>query len=245
MLKSNLISIFITYFTFTLVFHLAYGQNIGFGPGLLDNKSNFENKKMMTIESFMATANNTISQEDRKNRNQTSNGNFESQPGDSFVLNTGRNFSALNTYWNNSAGFCGNTFKCTVNTTTGWKDGTSIQFSTTNTNDSAWSWIRGKEIHVRPNATLGVITHLDLNKYARGSHIVIEGFNETSKNWYQLLFCPPGTNGPLEWKEFNCKVKIPEDTSRVNTILNAGWSSQRGEEATTLFDAINIKLTKP
>ena len=55
-----------------------------------------------------------------------------------------------------------------------------------------------------------------------------------------LVQCPSGINGPLEWHEFSCSILIPEKTTKIRAVLNAGWSSQPNNEATTWFDGINI-----
>ena len=83
---------------------------------------------------------------------------------------------------------------------------------------------------------------MKLNEWATQSHVVLEGFNETSKRWHQIEQCPSGINGPLEWKEFRCVITIPENITKLRPALNSGWSSQPKQEATTWFD--NIYLIK-
>jgi hypothetical protein len=81
---------------------------------------------------------------------------------------------------------------------------------------------------------------MKLNEWARGSHVVLQGLNETSKKWYPLLQRPSGINGPLEWHEFSCFITIPDNTTKIRPVLNAGWSSDGKNEATTWFDGIDI-----
>ena len=82
---------------------------------------------------------------------------------------------------------------------------------------------------------------MKLNNFVIGSHVALQGYNETSKAWYPLTTqCPPGTNGPLEWKQFRCNITIPANTTKIKLLLNAGWSSEEGKEAVTLFDAIYL-----
>ena len=38
----------------------------------------------------------------------------------------------------------------------------------------------------------------------------------------------------------DCILIIPENTTKIRAVLNAGWSSQPNKEATTWFDGINI-----
>jgi hypothetical protein len=58
------------------------------------------------------------------------------------------------------------------------------------------------------------------------------------------MYCPTINNGPIEWHEFSCEIRIPQNTTTIAPILAAGWSSQQNKEAVTLYDAIYItKLT--
>jgi Dolichyl-phosphate-mannose-protein mannosyltransferase len=151
------------------------------------------------------------------------------------------NQSGLPLYWNDSSGNCDISFRCAGNFTTGWKDNTSFQVSTTSTLTGRWSSIYGNEIHVNPGEQYAFVTHMKLNEFARGSHIAIDGYNATSNKWNQLKpQCPAGTNGPLDWHEYRCDITIPASTSKIRPILNAGWSSEKGKEAVTLFDTIDV-----
>jgi len=133
------------------------------------------------------------------------------------------------------------------NFTTGWKDNTSSQYSTKKSDNKTWSYITGKEIDVRPNEQYEVITHMKLNQFVRESQILVEGFNESADQWYEITpSCPEVTNGPLEWHEFSCEITIPLDISQIRPVLYAGYSSEKNKEAVTLFDGIYmIKLTGP
>jgi glucose/arabinose dehydrogenase len=137
-------------------------------------------------------------------------------------------------------------FACTASLSTGWQDNTSLQMSTTNDTKNTWSWIYGKEIGVNPEEGYELVTHMKLNDVATKSHIAIEGFNETLKNWKQIKQCPSGIDGPLEWHQFRCVIEIPENTTKIRPVLNAGWSSVPKEEATTWFDSLYmIKFNGP
>jgi hypothetical protein len=149
--------------------------------------------------------------------------------------------SRLPLYWNDSLKNCDHLFRCNIISTDKWKGEASFQLSTNATKKYAWSWIRyNNEIDVKPGERYYFLTHMKLNEYANSSHIAMEGYNETSKKWYQISQCPSGTNGPLEWKEFRCDIAIPTNTTQIRPVLNAGWSSQQGKEAITWFDDINI-----
>jgi aldose sugar dehydrogenase len=166
-----------------------------------------------------------------------------SNPSIVFLNNqSGKVIYGLPSYWNDSSGNCKTDFKCLTNSTTGWKNDTrSFQVSTTSTKNDTWSWIYGKEIDVNSGEKYALVTHMKLNRYATGSHIATEGYNETSKRWYQFVTqCPSGTNGPLRWRGFSCAITIPANTSKIRPVLNAGWSSQPGKEAVTLFGPLYL-----
>ena len=155
--------------------------------------------------------------------------------------------AGLLSFWSDSLKQCGHTFTCMNNFTIGWKDNTSFQLSTKRSDNKTWSYITGKEIDVRPNEQYQVVTHMRLNEFVRESHILVEGFNESADEWYEITpSCPEVTNGPLEWHEFSCEITIPLDISQIRPVLYAGYSSEKNKEAVTLFDSIYlIKLTGP
>jgi hypothetical protein len=150
----------------------------------------------------------------------------------------------LTSYWNDPKKSCLGLFSCHLNLTDGWADNQSFQLSTTNGTVNNWSWIFGKEIQVKPNQQYEFMTHMKLNQWANQSHVPLDAFNESSQKWYQIEQCPPGINGPLAWKEFDCKVKIPQNVTKIRPVLNAGWPSRDGEKAVTYFDTIHLYLIK-
>ncbi len=165
------------------------------------------------------------------------NASLVSNPDFSIV---GNNQSGLPLDWSDSSNMCGGTYTCKINGTDGWGDRQSFQLSTTNNTNNTWSSIKGNEIDVKPGENYELVSHMKLNDWATQSHVVLEGYNETSQQWYQLMQCPDGTNGPLEWQEFACPRIIPENTTKIRPELNAGWSSEPNNEATTLFDSVSI-----
>jgi aldose sugar dehydrogenase len=135
---------------------------------------------------------------------------------------------------------CSTNFDCMHNFTTGWKDKTSIQFSTNYTKNNT-SKIVGQEVEVEPNGRYQLLIHMKQNQWVVQSRAELEGFNETSKRWYHIDQCPSaGVNGPLEWQEFSCGFTIEENTTKVRPVLDAGWSSHPQNEATTWFDSISL-----
>jgi len=86
---------------------------------------------------------------------------------------------SLASYWTDPFKECVNPYKCAINYTSGWKDNTSLQISTTNNSEHNWSYIVGKPIDVNPDEQYVFTTHMKLNKYAGGTHILMEGYNQT------------------------------------------------------------------
>jgi len=149
----------------------------------------------------------------------------------------------LRSYWQDSYNSCKTNFKCTDDTSTTWKNNTSLRLSTTNNTNNTWTSIQGRQIFVEQNQSYTLVTHMKLNNLVIQSHVAVEGFNDTSNEWYQITQCPSGLNGPLEWKEFSCIISISGDTTKIRPVLNAGWSSKPNNEATTWFDSFYITKT--
>jgi glucose/arabinose dehydrogenase len=42
------------------------------------------------------------------------------------------------------------------------------------------------------------------------------------------------------WKQFACNIAIPENTTKIRPVLNAGWSSLENVEAVTFFDDVSM-----
>ena len=85
---------------------------------------------------------------------------------------------------------------------------------------------------------------MKLNEFARESHMLVEGLNESADEWFEITpSCPDSTNGPLEWSEFSCEITIPKDVTQIRPVLYAGYSSQKNKEAVTLFDSIYMCVT--
>jgi hypothetical protein len=149
------------------------------------------------------------------------------------------NFSSSNSIsWTSKN--CQTSFICTINPTAGWEDNTSLQISTNATNKDTWSALYGNEINVKPNQQYQLVIHMKLNQYATQSHTAIEGYDNNTKQWNQITQCPTGTNGPLEWQEYSCEVTVPSTIMKIRPLLNAGWSSQPGKQAVTLFDSLSL-----
>jgi hypothetical protein len=156
------------------------------------------------------------------------------------------NKSGLPLYWNDSLKRCDRYFNCKVNGTDGWNDKQSFQFFTKYPHNisNIWSSTYGQQIEVKPNERHELIIHMKLNKWATQSHVAFEGFNETSKQWYQITKCPANLSGPIRWEQFNCVITIPENTTKVRPVLNAGWSPELKKASKTWFDALSLTKLK-
>jgi hypothetical protein len=199
-----------------------------------NNKTNLvTNPDLVLISSMVSNSTNTFKD----------NININNNPSQSRLL-------PLPVNWSDPYNNCNSFFKCTVITSKeiiGLQNNStnspqnSLQASTNTTNKNRWSFINGNQIDVNPGEQYAIITHMKLNEFVIGSHIAIQGYNQTSKKWNHLYTqCPPGINGPLEWKEYSCEITIPANTDKIRPLLNAGWSYQPGKQAVTLFGPINI-----
>lgn len=139
---------------------------------------------------------------------------------------------------------CVSIFKCNADFTTGWKDKTSIQLSTNNTNKT--SRVIGQELKVQPKERYELVIHIKQNEWSRQSYVHLEGFNETANHWYYINQCPSaGLNGRIEWQEFSCGYTIEANTSKVRPVLEAGWSNQSSRRAITWFDLLYLTKFTP
>jgi aldose sugar dehydrogenase len=147
--------------------------------------------------------------------------------------------------WRDTNKSCSSSFRCIANFSTGWDDNKSIQISTMKTSIDTFSNIIGEGVPVRSNERYELFTHLKHNDWSTQSHVILQGFNETSKHWYQIDKCPSSTNESLDWNEYKCIITIEPNVTKVRAILNAGWSSQAGREAVAWFDSIYMIKFKP
>jgi hypothetical protein len=84
---------------------------------------------------------------------------------------------------------CRYLFRCTITDPLDAKEDdnnsnrTSFQISTNTTNTHKWSYITGREIEVNPSEHYQLVTHMKLNEFVIGSHVVIEGYNKKTNQW--------------------------------------------------------------
>jgi glucose/arabinose dehydrogenase len=149
------------------------------------------------------------------------------------------------TRWQDPQGLCNSALECASNFSTGWKDRTSMQISTTNT-DNKQRKIVGQEVDVKPNERYEFVFHIKQNKWATQSHATLQGFNETSKKWNTIYRCPSvSIIEPIDWQEFRCGITIKGDIYKIRPLLFPGWSSRQNQRAETWFDSIYIVKVGP
>jgi len=102
-----------------------------------------------------------------------------------------------------------------------------------------WSWIRGNWINVKENEKYRLITHIKAEN-VNSSHIILEGYNESSRRIFQLAQVPSARNGNFDWQIYKYDFVVPENVTKVRVVLNAGWSNQNGTLAITWFDDIKL-----
>jgi hypothetical protein len=165
-------------------------------------------------------------------------------------LITNPSFSVVNStglplYWSDKLNTCDHIFTCKIDIIDGWDDNSSLRISTKKPhNQNTTSSILGQEIDVKPNELYEIVTHMKLNRWAMHSHVAVEGFNETSSKWQELIACPSARNGPLAWITRICQITIPGNVTKIAPVLEAGWSSQRDKVARTWFDALSISKVR-
>jgi len=151
------------------------------------------------------------------------------------------NSSRLPLSWVDAFNRCGPIFSCKSDSTDGWDDNSSLRISTKNPNNqNTTSSIHGQEIDVKPNERYEIVSHMKLNRWVVNSSIALEGFNETSGKWQELMECPSARNGSLKWITRICQITIPSNVTKIAPVLDAGESYQRDKVARTWFDALSI-----
>src|SRR5438093_7041659 len=119
---------------------------------------------------------------------------------------------------------CKMNLTCAMNNSTGWKDNSSIELSTNGTKNSDLE-IVGHKVDVKPKERYQIVVHMKLNEWATQSQLRYDGYNETSKKWYDIDQCPSASlNGPMEWQEFSCGIEIDKNTTKLRAVLVPGWS---------------------
>ena len=178
----------------------------------------------------------------------------EGHPGFLFINNESKTVvCGLANYWNDPREACDTNFECI---SIGHSDNSSLQLSTSVTDNYTWSWIFGGEIGVKPGERYELITHMKVNDFAQESFVALEGYNQSTGRWDTLMtHCPEnagwipstGTFVPpsIEWEKFACEVIVPSNTSHVRPVLNAGWSLSSQNNATTWFGPIYLSSLDP
>jgi aldose sugar dehydrogenase len=110
-----------------------------------------------------------------------------------------------------------------------------FNISTANSDPNNWNSIYGNEFEVNSNDQHSVISYLGVNSFAVQSHIVIEGYNNNTQEWEQVIQCPEGIDGPIELQRFVCNIEIDSTITKFRPVFKSGWSSEEEKEAITYF----------
>ena len=173
-----------------------------------------------------------------------SNSNFYSNP--PFVFfdnNSGTIRLGLPSFWKDQKSSCSMQFECEPDFSTGWNDKTSFRVTSIDNVNRTRAMFYGKSIDVTPQKQYQFVSHMKLNEWARQSRVTLEGFDENTRQWNRIKECPSGVNGPIDWNEYKCHVLVPQNTTKIRPVLNAGYSADKEEQAVTWFDAVYVIRT--
>lgn len=139
---------------------------------------------------------------------------------------------------------CFNFFECIVTQSTSITDNSkenqSLSLSTTLSKNFTWSWVYGREYGVTEGNNYTISTTFGQNENGVSSHISLQGFNKNSQLWEEILQCPSGISGFLRVSTFQCDFVVPNNVSKIQPIINAGWSTGDNKTATTVFHQLQI-----
>jgi glucose/arabinose dehydrogenase len=188
--------------------------------------------------------NSELSTNNSNENNESSQSNVYSNPPFVFFDNKSSMISlGLHSFWKDQGLSCLNQFRCETDRSTGWNDDNSFRVSSADNSNRTRAMFYGKSIDVTPQKQYQFVSHMKMSEWARQSRVVLEGFDEGTRNWNRIQECPSGVNGPIDWNEYKCHVKIPNNTTKVRPVLNAGYSSNPEEKAITWFDTIYLIRT--
>jgi aldose sugar dehydrogenase len=235
--------LYVNLFVFTIIiFYLVL-----FSPSVIasNNESkpkydsqNDEHQKLKNTEVLDVPAPEKLKFDDKDEKSQS---NFYSNPPFIVFDNQSAMISfGIRSFWKDQGLSCATNFKCETDISTGWNDKTSFRVATKNNVNHTRAMFYGKSVDVTPQYQYGLVSHMKLNKWATQSRVVLEGFDQVTRHWNRIKECPSGVNGPIEWKEYECYVIIPKNTTKIRTVLIAGWSSNQEEQAITWFDTIYL-----
>lgn len=102
-----------------------------------------------------------------------------------------------------------------------------------------WSWIRGNWIDVEEGEEYQSITHMKTEN-VNASHIILEAYDEPNDRVFQLAQVPSAKYGSSDWQICKYSFIVPQNTTKIRVVLNAGWSNQNGTLAVTWFDDVKL-----
>ena len=225
---------------FSYLVFASYNEQHIYGT-VADTHQNF---RVTEESSYSSAALNSGTDGNDNENNKSSKSNIYSNPPFVFFDNKSAMISlGLPSFWKDQKLSCSTQFKCETDFSTGWNDKTSFRITSTDNVNRTRAMFYGKSLDVIPQKQYQFVTHMKLNEWVRQSRVVLEGFDEYTRHWNRIQECPSGVNGPIEWNEYNCHVLVPQNTTKIRPVLNAGYSSNQEEQAITWFDTIYLIRT--
>ena len=117
----------------------------------------------------------------------------------------------------------------------------SLMITTNSTEPSPYSRVISDEIKLETNKSYKASIDIKTENI-NSSNVKIIGYNETSKNWEDIVYILRGfINGSTDWREYMQSFFVPKVISQLRVILNAGWvfNTTYGN-ATIWFDDFKI-----
>src|SRR6188474_3079970 len=225
---------------FSYLVFASYNEQHIYGT-VADTHQNFG---LTEESSYSSAALNSGTDENDNENNKSSKSSIYSNPPFVFFDNKSAMISlGLHSFWKDQKMSCSTQFKCETDFSTGWNDKTSFRITSTDNVNRTRAMFYGKSLDVIPQKQYQFVTHMKLNEWVRQSRVVLEGFDEYTRHWNRIQECPSGVNGPIEWNEYNCHVLVPQNTTKIRPVLNAGYSSNQEKGAITWFDTIYVIRT--
>ncbi len=116
----------------------------------------------------------------------------------------------------------------------------SLNLTTSTSQEGYWSNVVGGPIAVTKGEQCLISIQMKWNN-TKQSHVAIDGIRENGQV-YRLAELMHGKDGSENWTSFSNLVQIPQDTTNIRVVLNAGWVNDTREgRATTWFDNLTVQ----
>ncbi len=116
----------------------------------------------------------------------------------------------------------------------------SLNLTTSTSKAGYWSNVVSGPIRVAPGEQYLFNIQMKWNNSVQ-SHVAIDGIRSNGQI-YRLAEIMHGQDGDGNWTSFSKLVQVPQDTTRIRVVLNAGWVNNTAlVGATTWFDNLTIQ----